>query len=157
MTMRVRQNLARQVATAIEAAQSSGELPAFDMPEIVIEKPRDEGYGDYACPAAMQMARLARMAPIKIAEAIAANMPEVSYVSEVSVASPGFINFRLQTDFLQQQVSEILDASAPYGTLDKGAGKRAQVEFVSANPTGPLTIGRGRGGVMGDTLARAME
>jgi arginyl-tRNA synthetase len=155
--MRVRQDLARQVAKAIAAAQAAGHLPAFELPEIIIEKPRDEGYGDYACPAAMQLARLARMAPIKIAEAIAANMPEVDYLSEVSVAPPGFINFRLQVAFLQQQVTEILEAGRRYGELDKGAGKRAQVEFVSANPTGPLSVGRGRGGVMGDTLARAME
>ncbi|MGD8805662.1 MAG: arginine--tRNA ligase [Chloroflexota bacterium] len=155
--MRVRQDLARQVAKAIAAAQAAGHLPAFELPEIIIEKPRDEGYGDYACPAAMQLARLARMAPIKIAEAIAANMPEVDYLSEVSVAPPGFINFRLQVAFLQQQVTEILEAGGRYGELDKGAGKRAQVEFVSANPTGPLSVGRGRGGVMGDTLARAME
>ena len=63
----------------------------------------------------------------------------------------------MQIAFLQQQVAEILESGATYGDLDKGAGKRVQVEFVSANPTGPLTIGRGRGGVMGDTLARAME
>ena len=155
--MRVRQDLARQVAKAIQAAQSAGDLPDFDIPEIIIEKPRDDGYGDYACPAAMQLARLARLAPIKIAEAVAANMPEVDYLGEVSVAPPGFINFRLQTAFLQQQVAEILQAGVQYGDLDKGHGRRAQVEFVSANPTGPLTIGRGRGGVMGDTLARAME
>jgi arginyl-tRNA synthetase len=155
--MRVRHDLARQVAQAIKAAQSAGDLPEFAIPEIIIEKPRDEGYGDYACPVAMQLARLARMAPIKIAGAIAANMPEVSYLSEVSVAPPGFINFRLQMAFLQQQVAEILESGESYGALDKGAGKRVQVEFVSANPTGPLTIGRGRGGVMGDTLSRAMQ
>jgi arginyl-tRNA synthetase len=155
--MRVRQDLARQVTKAIQAAQSAGQLPAFEIPEIVIEKPRDEVYGDYACPAAMQLARLARMAPIKIAEAIAANMPEVTYVSEVSVAAPGFSNFRLDVAFLQRQVAEILQAGGTYGDLDKGAGKRVQVEFVSANPTGPLSIGRGRGGVMGDTLARALQ
>ncbi len=155
--MRVRQDLAGQVAKAIQAAQAAGDLPEFEIPEVIIEKPRDEGYGDYACPTAMQLARLARMAPIKIAEAIAANMPAVSYLGEVSVAPPGFINFRLQLAFLQQQVAEILEHGNRYGELNKGAGKRAQVEFVSANPTGPLSIGRGRGGVMGDTLARAME
>ena len=159
--MRVRQDLIRQVKKAIEAAQSAGDLPEFEIPEVIIEKPRDEGYGDYACPTAMQLARLARMAPLKIAETIAAHMPAVSYISEVSVAPPGFINFRLTGAFLQQQVAEILTAGFnygdfDYGDFDKGAGKRAQVEFVSANPTGPLTVARGRGGVMGDTLARAM-
>jgi len=155
--MRVRQDLARQFTRAIEAAQSAGDLPDFEIPVITIEKPREESYGDYACPTAMQLARLARMAPLKIAEAIATNMPEVSYVSEINVAPPGFINVRLKDAFLQQQVEEILAQGFEYGSFDKGAGKRAQVEFVSANPTGPLTIGRGRGGVMGDTLSRAME
>jgi arginyl-tRNA synthetase len=155
--MRVRQDLARQVKKALLSAQSTGDLPEFEIPEIVIEKPRDEGYGDYACPVAMQLARLARMAPLKIAEAIAAHMPAVDYLSEVSVAPPGFINLRLEKAFLQGQVADILDAGFDYGRLDNGAGKRAQVEFVSANPTGPLTVGRGRGGVMGDTLSRAME
>ena len=84
-------------------------------------------------------------------------MPAVNYVREVSVAPPGFVNFRLESAFLQEQVAEILSAGFQYGDLDKGVGKRAQVEFVSANPTGPLTVGRGRGGVMGDTLSRAME
>ena len=154
--MRVRQDLARQITKAITAAIAAGDLPEFEIPEVIIEKPRDEGYGDYACPAAMQLARLARMAPIKIAQAIAANMPAVSYVSEVGVAPPGFINIRLHDAFLQEQVAEILDTKFDYGSFDKAAGKRAQVEFVSANPTGPLTIGRGRGGVMGDTLSRAM-
>ncbi|UCG24274.1 MAG: arginine--tRNA ligase [Chloroflexota bacterium] len=157
MTMRVRQDLARQVKKALLSAQSAGDLPEFEIPDIVIEKPRDEGYGDYACPAAMQLARLARMAPLKIAQSIASHMPAVAYLSDVSVAPPGFINLRLEKAFLQRQVAEILDAGFDYGRLDKGAGKRAQVEFVSANPTGPLTVGRGRGGVMGDTLSRAME
>ncbi len=155
--MRVRQDLARQVKTALQAAQAAGDLPEFEIPEITIEEPRDAEYGDYACPTAMQLARLARMAPLKIAEAIAASMPDVDYLDEISVAPPGFINMRLHDDFLQQQVEAILTAGSDYGTFDKGAGKRAQVEFVSANPTGPLTVGRGRGGVMGDTLARAME
>jgi arginyl-tRNA synthetase len=155
--MRVRQDLVQRVEHAVKMAQSAGDLPAFDLPDVIIEKPREETHGDYACPIAMQSARLARMAPLKIAEAIAAHMPAVEYLSEVSVAPPGFINFRLTNAFLQQQVEEILAAGFDYGDFDKGAGKRAQVEFVSANPTGPLTIGRGRGGVMGDTLSRAME
>jgi arginyl-tRNA synthetase len=134
-----------------------GSLPAFDIPEIIIEKPRDTKYGDYACPSAMQMARLARMAPKSIAEAIVAQFAEVDYIDQITVVEPGFINLRLSIPFLQQQVEQILAKGNEFGSFDLGAGKRAQVEFVSANPTGPLTVGRGRGGVMGDTLARAME
>jgi arginyl-tRNA synthetase len=155
--MIVRKDLALQVVAAVESAQNSGDLPAFEPPAIIVEKPRDGAYGDYACPTAMQMARLARMAPIKIAETIAAHLPEVPYLAEVNVAPPGFINFRLTEQFLQRQVAEIVTKGFEYATFHLGDGKQIQVEFVSANPTGPLTVGRGRGGVMGDTLARAME
>jgi len=155
--MIVRKDLAFQVVAAVESAQNSGDLPAFEPPAIIVEKPRDGAYGDYACPTAMQMARLARMAPIKIAETIASHLPEVPYLAEVNVAPPGFINFRLAEQFLQRQVAEIVAKGFEYATFHLGDGKQIQVEFVSANPTGPLTVGRGRGGVMGDTLARAME
>lgn len=155
--MRVRHDLGLQVRNAIEKAQTAGDLPDFEIPEPVIEKPRDPGYGDYATPCAMQLARLARMAPLKIAEAIVQHLSSLDYLEEVNVVAPGFINFRLKVDFLRGQVDEILADSANYGALDLGRGRRAQVEFVSANPTGPLTVARGRGGVMGDTLARAMS
>jgi len=155
--IRVRQDLALQVTSAIQAAQEAGDLPAFDVPHVVIEKPRDTTYGDYACPSAMQLARLARMAPLKIAEAIAAHLPAVDYISGFSVDPPGFINFRLEINFLQKQVEEISAAGGRYGSFDLGVGERIQVEFLSANPTGPLTVARGRGAVMGDTLARAMQ
>jgi arginyl-tRNA synthetase len=154
--MIVRQDLILQVKSAIQGAQAAGILPEFEIPEVVIERPRDTSYGDFASPTAMKLARLARMAPLAIAEAISGHMPALDYMEEVTVSPPGFINFRLKNSFLQQQVEEILSIGFDYGSFDLGAGKRAQVEFVSANPTGPLTIGRGRGGVMGDTLARAM-
>ena len=96
------------------------------------------------------------MAPLKIAQAIAANMPKTDYVAEVSVAPPGFLNFRLSRKYLQSVVEQILAGEA-YGRVTRGAGQKAQIECVSANPTGPIHIGRIRGGVMGDTLARAMR
>ncbi|MCI0397347.1 MAG: arginine--tRNA ligase [Chloroflexi bacterium] len=153
--MRTRHDLGLQVQAAIANAQTAGDLPAFEIPPVVIERPRDAGYGDYATPSAMPLARLARLAPLKIAEAIAGHLDRPAYLSEVTVSPPGFINFRLAPGFLQQQVAEIVRRGEAYGAFDLGQGRRVQVEFVSANPTGPLTIGRGRGGVMGDTLARA--
>ncbi len=155
--MIVRKDLVDQVRIAIEAAQAAGDLPAFEIPKVVIERPRETGRGDYACPTAMQLARLARMAPLKIAEAIAKHFSPPYYVDEVEVAPPGFINFKLSASFLQQQVEEILAKGSTFGSFELGQGKRAQVECVSANPTGPLSVARGRGGVMGDTLARALE
>ena len=156
-SMIVRSDLGEQVKKAIESAQTASHLPAFDIPEVVIERPRESGRGDYACPMAMQLARLARMAPMKIAETIIEHIEAPDYVETVELAPPGFINFKLTAAFLQQQVDDILALGSRYGSFDRGVGKLAQVECVSANPTGPLSVARGRGGVMGDTLARALE
>lgn len=155
--MRIDTQLAVDVQTAVGAAQSSGELPLFDMPEVLIEKPREATHGDYASPVALRLAKAARMAPLKIAEAIVAHLPPADYLAGATVAAPGFINFRLAAPFLQAQVAEILTAGLDYGRINLGKGQKAQVECVSANPTGPIHIGRTRGGVMGDTLARAMR
>lgn len=155
--MRIDTQLAVDVQTAVGAAQSSGALPLFDMPEVLIEKPREATHGDYASPVALRLAKAARMAPLKIAEAIVAHLPSADYLAGATVAAPGFINFRLAAPFLQGQVAEILTAGLDYGRINLGEGQKAQVECVSANPTGPIHIGRTRGGVMGDTLARAMR
>jgi arginyl-tRNA synthetase len=154
--MNLRFELRQRVEEAVARAQAAGDLPAFAVPEIVIEKPREASFGDYASPSAMQMARLARQAPMKIAETIAHHFDLPGYIEELTVSPPGFINFRLAAAFVQEQVAAILAEDQQYDSFDLGHGRRAQVEFVSANPTGPLTVGRGRGGVMGDTLARAL-
>jgi arginyl-tRNA synthetase len=151
-----RHHLAQQALTAIEKAQAAGDLPAFDIPDVVIERPRASTFGDYATPTAMSLARLARMAPLKIAEAIVRHLPQPDYVEEVSLAAPGFINFRLATAWLQRLPEEVVQAGSAFGRLTLGEGKKVQVECVSANPTGPITLGRTRGGVLGDTLARAL-
>ena len=155
--MIVHHTLASDVEKAIVAAQAAGELPSFAVENVIVEKPRDLVNGDYASPIAMKLARVARMAPLKIAQAIAKHFPETDYVGEVIVAPPGFINFRLSQAFLQGVVAQILQEGGDYGRIQIGAGKKAQVECVSANPTGPIHIGRIRGGVMGDTIARAMR
>lgn len=154
--MNVRFELRQRVEEAVARAQAAGDLPEFAVPEMVIEKPREASFGDYASPSAMQMARLARQAPIKIAETLARHFVVPNYIDELMVSPPGFINFRLAPAFVQGQVAAILEQDRTYGSFDLGQSRRAQVEFVSANPTGPLTVGRGRGGVMGDTLARAL-
>jgi arginyl-tRNA synthetase len=151
-----RHHLAQQLRIAIEAAQAAADLPPFEIPAVVIERPRELAFGDYATPVALPLARLARMAPLKIAEAIARHLPELDYVEAVTVAPPGFINFRLASAWLQHLPEEIIRAGADFGRLKLGEGQKVQVECVSANPTGPITLGRTRGGVMGDTLARAL-
>jgi arginyl-tRNA synthetase len=150
------------IQAAIEKAQAAGDLPAFEVPTAVVEKPRDASHGDYATPFAMQAAsairkaQLPKMAPKLIADALIKHLDLPDYVQGVTVSPQGFVNISLSERFIQQQVEQILADSAAYGSFDLGQNKKTMVEFVSANPTGPLTVGRGRGGVMGDTLARAM-
>lgn len=149
--------LAAAVRAALTAAQADGTLPAFDIPDIAVERPRDTAHGDYATAVALQLARPARLAPLKIAQTIADRLERPDYLAEVTVAPPGFINFRLSDDWLQQLPDVILAGPSAFGRFDLGRDKRAQVECVSANPTGPITLGRTRGGVIGDTLHRVLE
>jgi arginyl-tRNA synthetase len=147
----------RLIEQAIRDAQAAGDLPAFELPEVRVQPPNNPELADYASPVAMQLAKLARRAPLQIAEAIVNHIPDAPFVGSVDVAPPGFINFRLDEDWLKQQVEAILAAGESLFQLDVGAGQRAQVEFVSANPTGPLHIGRTRGAVLGDSVARLLE
>lgn len=153
----VGRDLQRNLAKAIKSAQRKGDLPAFDIPdEIVVERPKQESMGDFASPVCMQLARLARMAPVKIAEQVVRRLPEHPAIAAVEVAHPGFINFRLSTSWLTDQVSAILDAPDTYGNVDLGRGERVQVEYVSANPTGPLHMGSARNAVLGDAIASVL-
>ncbi|MCA9994836.1 MAG: arginine--tRNA ligase [Anaerolineales bacterium] len=155
--MQLHHELETAVFQAIQNAQKAGDIPSFDIPELKIERPREASHGDYASPVALGLARLARMAPLKIAQAIATHMPTLDYLGTVEVAPPGFINFRVAEHWLQQHVNTIIADGTNYGRIHLGDGKKAQIECVSANPTGPIHIGRTRGGVMGDTIARAMR
>ena len=148
---------ARLVRAAIEAAQAAGELPAFEIPDIPISTPKRPEQGDYACPIAMQLAKPTRMNPFQIATIIGRHIAPAAFVGAVEVVHPGFINFRLDAGWLKNQVDAIIAEGESLFQLDIGTGKRAQVEFVSANPTGPLHIGRSRGAIVGDAIARILE
>ncbi len=145
------------VTAAIQAAQTAGDLPPFDLPEVIISRPKQAEQGDYACSIAMQLAKPAGRKPLEIASAIVQHLPPASFVGEVAVAPPGFINFRLNDTWLREQVNTIIAQGDTFGRVTLGAGKRAQVEFLSANPTGPLTIGRTRGAILGEGIARVLE
>ncbi|MDM8528337.1 arginine--tRNA ligase [Anaerolineales bacterium HSG24] len=151
--------IAKTITTAIESAQEIGALPHFKPPEIVVERPKEPSHGDYAVPSALQMARLARMAPLQIAERIVNFLEETAPFSQVEVAPPGFINFRLSESWLMQQVDNVLQRGPAYGAFPpkKGGPKKIQIEFLSANPTGPFVVGSGRNAVLGDTLARLFQ
>jgi arginyl-tRNA synthetase len=155
--MLVHHYLSSRIRQALQNAQTAGDLPSFDIPEVRVEHPRQMGHGDYATPTPLELARLARMAPVEIADVVVRYLPQLDCVEQVQVSPPGFINFRLSNTWLQRLVDRILVEGNQFGGIDLGKGKKVQVEFVSANPTGPITLGRTRGGVIGDTLASALK
>jgi arginyl-tRNA synthetase len=148
---------ARLVEQAIRAAQAAGDLPAFDLPTIEINPPKRAEHGDYATAVALQLAKPAKLNPFQIATKISQHMPQADFLGAVEVVHPGFINFRLNESWLRAQTEAIIAEGEKLFTLELGAGKRAQVEFVSANPTGPLHIGRSRGAIVGDAMARVLQ
>jgi len=160
----IRDRVVALIAAGLRAAQEKGALPKFEIPEIVVERSRQPEHGDYASPVCLRLSkrlprrlpREARMPPREIATRVVEHLPSVPFVCKVEVAGPGYINITLDAAWLAAQVGAILDAGETFGSLETGRSQKAQVEFVSANPTGPLTVGRGRGGVMGDTLSNLL-
>jgi arginyl-tRNA synthetase len=152
-------NQIREIATkAYEKAAEKGTLPAGAEMTGTIEIPKDVTHGDYACGYAMASARTLHMAPRKIADALAAEMElEGTFFKEVTVAGAGFMNFRLSDKWYGAVLEAVETEGEGYGASDMGNGEKVMVEFVSANPTGPMTIGNARGGVLGDTLASILS
>ncbi len=131
--------------------------PDLPDPTIVLEKPRQAQHGDYACNLALQLAKQLRTKPREIAARLVAALPASPYLEKAEVAGPGFVNLFLRHSFKQQVGSHILSAGADYGRAGLGQKKKVQVEFVSANPTGPLHVGHGRGAAFGASLANVLS
>ncbi len=144
------------IHSALRAAQAAGDIPDFAIPAIPVSAPKRSGQGDLSYPA-MGLARFARMKPLDIANCIVERMPELDFVEKIEIAPPGFINCTLSEAYLKRQVDKIIAAGSNCFRLELGAGKTAQVEFVSANPSGPITIGHTRNAVVGDAMARLLE
>lgn len=150
--------LRQAVLDALGQAVAAGELPAEPIPAFGIEVPADRAHGDLAANVAMVSARALHRAPRQIAEAILAHLSlEGTYLERAEVAGPGFLNFFLSPAFYAAVVGEVLEAGDRYGRSDFGGGKRVMVEFVSANPTGPMHMGNARGGALGDCLASVLD
>ncbi len=142
----------------IEAMMAAGDLPAgLDLAAVAVEPPRDAAHGDMATNAAMVLAKPAGKAPRAIAEGLAARLLGDPRIASVEVAGPGFLNFRLQTPVWQEVLKSALVAGSAFGRAEIGAGQKVNVEFVSANPTGPMHVGHVRGAVFGDALARLLD
>lgn len=155
---KVKNRIIEAVATALEESVNKGEFVIEERPVIILEVPREKAHGDYATNIAMLLSKQAKMPPRKVAEIIVNNLSlENTDVDRVEIAGPGFINFYLRPDWLYRVVPEVLAKGADYGKTDVGGGKRVQVEFVSANPTGPLHMGNARGAGIGSVLANLLE
>ena len=154
--MLIPETIENWIYRAIKKAQKKGDLPPFEIPEADVQPPRNPEFGDQSSSICMQMARLARMAPVKIAEIVIKHMSEKDMLGKVEVAHPGFLNFTLSTAWLDQQVEAINAAGDTWGQVEVGKSKRVQVEYGSANPTGPLHAGFGRNVVLGDGIANVL-
>ena len=149
---------AEAVLDAYHAAVAAGELPEGDVPAVAVEIPKDTKNGDYASSFAMQCARALHMAPRKIAEALVAHIAlDGTYFEEISIAGPGFLNFRLGKKWYADAVQLVSDMGADYGRIKAEHPEKIMVEFVSANPTGPMHMGNARGGVLGDCLSEVLS
>ena len=166
MTSQISQDLVRDAASqvraavvqAIERAQKSGALPQADIPGFVVEIPADTAHGDFASNIAMAGAKAFRAPPQKIASAILENLAlEDGFLARAEIAGPGFLNFFLKEEWFARVLLSVWALGENYGKTDAGGGKKVMVEFVSANPTGPMHMGNARGGAIGDCLAAVLE
>ena len=158
MIQAARQQVAQLTQDAYEKAAQAGLLPAGAEVKATIEIPKDTSHGDYASSFAMAGAKALHKAPRMIAQAIVDNLDlEGSYFQKVEIAGPGFLNFTLGPKWFGDVLSAVEAEGPAYGSGDEGKGQKVMVEFVSANPTGPMHMGNARGGVLGDTLANVLK
>ena len=151
------ENLDQLVRAAISAAQEQGDLPAFEVGDVGLERPNDTSHGDWTSTVALRSAKLAHMKPRDIASAIAKHIEGSKEIDKVEIAGPGFINFYLSTGANNEIFRTVIEQGADFGKSDVGHGQKVQVEFVSANPTGPMHVGHGRWVALGDSLCRVLE
>lgn len=150
--------LKEKIAAAIKESIECGELPAADIPDFNIEIPANKANGDYSSNAAMAGARAFKKAPVMIAESIVNHMDlSNTLFDRVEIAGAGFLNFFLSQNFYSEVLKDVFACGEDYGKSDFGNGKKVLVEFVSANPTGPMHIGNARGGAIGDCLASVLD
>ena len=150
--------LREAIEAAIKAAIADGSLPEAEIPAFALEVPADRSHGDWACNAAMAGARAFRLAPRKIAETVVSHLDLTpTYFDRCEIAGPGFLNFFLNPRFYADVLRDVEALGEQYGRSETGKGEKVMVEFVSANPTGPMHMGNARGGALGDCLAAVLD
>ncbi|QJE72836.1 arginine--tRNA ligase [Aerophototrophica crusticola] len=156
--MHVFKEFEAKVRAALTAMEAAGELPAgLDLSRVTVEPPRDPSHGDVSTNAAMVLAKPAGKPPRVLAEALVARLRELPEVTAAELAGPGFVNLRVAADWWLARLADVLVAGTDFGKSDMGAGHHVNVEYVSANPTGPMHIGHTRGAVVGDALSALLE
>ncbi|MDI3310342.1 MAG: arginine--tRNA ligase [Thermoanaerobacterium sp.] len=158
IVQKVKNEITEMVINSIEEAKKNGLLNIEEIPSVEIEEPKEKQFGDLAINTAMIMAKSAKMPPRKIAEIIKDGLKlEGTMIEKVEIAGPGFMNFYLNDDYNVEALMLIKEKGPDYGRVNIGNGKRVQVEFVSANPTGPMHMGNARGGALGDALSSILD
>ena len=155
--MTIRESLESVLYQALKAAVEAGELPLNEIPQPSLERPREEGHGDWACTIAMRLAKAAHMNPRAIAQAIVDHLPENNLVESFEIAGPGFINLTLTNASFQAVVFEARQQGSDFGKSELSEPCKVNLEYVSANPTGPMHVGHGRWAALGDAIARVMR
>ena len=155
--MTIRESLESVLYQALKAAVEAGELPLNEIPQPSLERPREEGHGDWACTIAMRLAKAAHMNPRAIAQAIVDHLPENNLVESFEIAGPGFINLTLTNASFQAVVSEARQQGSDFGKSELSEPCKVNLEYISANPTGPMHVGHGRWAALGDAIARVMR
>ncbi|MDH3998523.1 MAG: arginine--tRNA ligase, partial [Desulfuromonadales bacterium] len=153
----MKERLRQQICDALQSCFDAGTLNSGVVPEVQIEVPGNPEHGDFASNVAMTMARAEKKAPRQIAQALVDTLEQTDFLSKVEIAGPGFINFTLAPSCWHAVLDDIVRQGKKYGRSDFGQKRKVQVEFVSANPTGPLHIGHGRGAATGDAVAAVLD
>lgn len=155
--LKAKQQLIDILIHASNTAQKLGKIPDIDLPEVTLERPQNSKHGDYASSYPMKLARAARTNPLTIARELVLLMDKNNDIADIDIAPPGFINFTFKNSWLTSRVNSILADGEKFGDSNMGKGSKIQLEFVSANPTGPLHVGNGRGAILGSALARVLK
>lgn len=155
--MTIRESLESVLYQALKAAVEAGELPLNEIPQPSLERPREEGHGDWACTIAMRLAKAAHMNPRAIAQVIVDHLPANNLIESFEIAGPGFINLTLTNASFQAVVSEARQQGSDFGKSELSEPCKVNLEYVSANPTGPMHVGHGRWAALGDAIARIMR
>jgi len=155
----VRSKINNLIQKAIQKAQEDKELSLFDIPKILIEKPEEAIHGDYSSNICFKISKIAKKDPLEISKILADKITDLadSLFEKIEIAKPGFINFFISEESLKKELEKILKEGAKFGQLDVGKNIKTNVEFISANPTGSLHIGNGRGAFFGDCLSNVLE